>query len=114
MPPRWSSMRQGIARLRLLKTSRAIGDKWLVTDGLKAGDRLIVEGLQKVAAGRAGACRCRHRSRSPARRLMGLSQFFIERPVFAWVIAIVIMLAGVLAIMHAADRAISRRSRRRR
>jgi membrane fusion protein (multidrug efflux system) len=40
---------QGIARLRLLKTSRAIGDKWLVTDGLKPGDRLIVEGLQKVA-----------------------------------------------------------------
>jgi membrane fusion protein (multidrug efflux system) len=39
---------QGIARLRILKTSRAIGDKWLVTDGLKPGDRLIVEGLQKV------------------------------------------------------------------
>jgi membrane fusion protein, multidrug efflux system len=39
---------QGIARLRVLKTSRAIGDKWLVTDGLKPGDRLIVEGLQKV------------------------------------------------------------------
>ncbi len=27
-----------------------------------------------------------------------LSRFFIERPVFAWVIAIVIMLAGALAI----------------
>ncbi|MBS0469772.1 MAG: efflux RND transporter permease subunit [Proteobacteria bacterium] len=29
---------------------------------------------------------------------MGLSQFFIERPVFAWVIAIIIAMAGVLAI----------------
>jgi multidrug efflux pump len=29
---------------------------------------------------------------------MGLSQFFIERPVFAWVIAIVIALMGILAI----------------
>ncbi|MEI9989129.1 MAG: efflux RND transporter permease subunit [Rhizomicrobium sp.] len=29
---------------------------------------------------------------------MGLSQFFIERPVFAWVIAIVIALMGLLAI----------------
>lgn len=29
---------------------------------------------------------------------MGLSQFFIERPVFAWVIAIVIALMGMLAI----------------
>ncbi|MCX6972039.1 MAG: efflux RND transporter periplasmic adaptor subunit [Verrucomicrobia bacterium] len=37
--------------LRVLKTDRAIGDKWLVTDGLKAGDRLIVEGLQKIAPG---------------------------------------------------------------
>ena len=33
--------------------------------------------------------------------------FFIDRPIFAWVIAIVIMLAGALAITHAADRAVS-------
>jgi membrane fusion protein (multidrug efflux system) len=39
---------KGVARLRVLKVARAIGGKWLVTDGLKAGDRLIVEGLQKV------------------------------------------------------------------
>lgn len=39
----------GIARLRILKTSRTIGDKWLVTDGLEPGDRLIVEGLQRAA-----------------------------------------------------------------
>jgi len=39
---------KGFARLHFLKVSRAIGDKWLVTDGLKAGDRMIVEGLQKV------------------------------------------------------------------
>ena len=37
--------------LRVLKTDRAIGDKWLVTAGLKAGDRLIVEGLQKIGPG---------------------------------------------------------------
>jgi multidrug efflux pump subunit AcrB len=28
---------------------------------------------------------------------MALSRFFIDRPVFAWVIAIVIMLAGAIA-----------------
>ncbi|HWA31281.1 MAG TPA: efflux RND transporter periplasmic adaptor subunit [Rhizomicrobium sp.] len=39
---------KGFARLRQLKVSRAIGDKWLVTSGLKPGDKLIVEGLQKV------------------------------------------------------------------
>jgi len=27
---------------------QAIGDKWLITKGLKAGDRLIVEGTGKV------------------------------------------------------------------
>lgn len=37
--------------LRLLKTERTIGDKWLVTDGLTEGDRVIVEGLQKTAPG---------------------------------------------------------------
>jgi membrane fusion protein (multidrug efflux system) len=37
--------------LRVLKTSRAIGDKWLVTDGINAGDRVIVEGTQKVKPG---------------------------------------------------------------
>lgn len=36
---------------RQLKTRRALGDQWQVTDGLKEGDRLIVEGLQKVKPG---------------------------------------------------------------
>lgn len=39
---------KGFARLHALKVARAIGNKWLVTDGLKPGDKLIVEGLQKV------------------------------------------------------------------
>ena len=29
-----------------------------------------------------------------------MSRFFIDRPIFAWVIAIVIMLAGALAIKN--------------
>ena len=36
---------------RMLKISSAIKDKWIVTDGLKEGDRVIVEGLQKVRPG---------------------------------------------------------------
>lgn len=42
---------QGKAEVRTLQTGQAIGDKWLVLSGLKAGDRLIVEGLQKVHPG---------------------------------------------------------------
>jgi len=37
--------------LRTLATERAIGDKWLVTDGVKAGDRVIVEGVQFAKPG---------------------------------------------------------------
>jgi len=36
---------------RALTTERAIGDQWLVTSGLKAGDRLVVEGQQKAHPG---------------------------------------------------------------
>jgi membrane fusion protein (multidrug efflux system) len=36
---------------RTLKLGGAYGDKWLVTDGLKAGDKLIVEGGMKAQPG---------------------------------------------------------------
>ncbi len=36
---------------RQLVTDRSIGDAWLITDGLKAGEQVIVEGLQKVRPG---------------------------------------------------------------
>jgi RND family efflux transporter MFP subunit len=37
--------------LRPLVTDRAIGDKWLVTGGVKAGERVIVEGVQFAKPG---------------------------------------------------------------
>jgi membrane fusion protein, multidrug efflux system len=36
---------------RQLVTERAIGDAWLVTDGVKPGEQVIVEGVQKVRPG---------------------------------------------------------------
>ncbi len=42
---------QGKAQTRQLKTESVVGDKWLVSSGLQAGDRLIVEGLQRVKPG---------------------------------------------------------------
>ncbi len=41
----------GKVQARVLKTGGVYGDKWLVTDGLRPGDRLIVEGLLKVKPG---------------------------------------------------------------
>jgi membrane fusion protein (multidrug efflux system) len=42
---------KGAAEPRVIATSQTIGDKWLVTSGLKPGDQVIVEGLQKVRPG---------------------------------------------------------------
>ncbi|KHL56251.1 efflux RND transporter periplasmic adaptor subunit [Xanthomonas euvesicatoria pv. euvesicatoria] len=36
---------------RVLTTGDAIGDKWVVRQGLKAGDKVIVQGLQKASVG---------------------------------------------------------------
>ncbi|MGE4410054.1 MAG: efflux RND transporter periplasmic adaptor subunit [Sphingobium sp.] len=43
--------RDNKVELRKVTASQAIGDTWLITAGLKAGDRLIVEGTAKVKAG---------------------------------------------------------------
>ncbi len=39
---------QNMARLKLIKTGRAVGGDWQVLDGLKAGDKVIVQGLQNL------------------------------------------------------------------
>ena len=43
--------KDGKVELRNVVTARAVGDQWLVTSGLAAGDRVIVEGLQKIGPG---------------------------------------------------------------
>jgi membrane fusion protein (multidrug efflux system) len=42
---------EGVVEQRMLETDRALGSDWLVDDGLAAGDRLIIDGLQKVRPG---------------------------------------------------------------
>ena len=39
------------AEPRPIKVIRTVGDSWLVSEGLKAGDRVILEGLQKARPG---------------------------------------------------------------
>lgn len=41
------------AVLRQVRAPRSIGDKWLVTAGLAAGDRVITEGLMRIKPGEA-------------------------------------------------------------
>jgi len=37
--------------LRPVKVSSAMGDRWLVEEGLAAGERVVTEGLQKIRPG---------------------------------------------------------------
>ena len=42
---------EGKVERRPVRVGRSVGDQWLVEDGLAAGDRVIVEGLQKIRPG---------------------------------------------------------------
>ena len=42
---------EGTVEARQVTVSRVVGDRWLVEDGLAPGDRVIVEGLQKIRPG---------------------------------------------------------------
>ena len=42
---------EGVVEQRVLKTSRAIGTDWLVTEGLAAGDRVVMEGVLRIRPG---------------------------------------------------------------
>ena len=54
---------EGVVEQRVLRASRVIGNDWLVTDGVGAGDRVVIEGLQRVRAG----TRVQATERAPAR-----------------------------------------------
>jgi len=66
--------RDSKVEVRPVRVSQAIGDQWLVEEGLAAGDRVIVEGLQKVQPGasvqptEAGAAPSPAATPSPARQ----------------------------------------------
>ena len=47
----WLVDRDGKARQRTFRTARAVGDQWLVLDGLAAGERVVVAGTQGLADG---------------------------------------------------------------
>ncbi|WP_159911241.1 efflux RND transporter periplasmic adaptor subunit [Pantoea sp. 18069] len=42
---------EGKVEQRQLRTGAAVGDRWIIAEGLAAGDRLIVEGAQRARAG---------------------------------------------------------------
>ncbi|MGE4318482.1 MAG: efflux RND transporter periplasmic adaptor subunit [Deferribacterales bacterium] len=49
----WAVDASNVVNVRPIKVSKVLGDKWLVTEGLAAGDRVVTAGLQKIAPGAA-------------------------------------------------------------
>jgi membrane fusion protein (multidrug efflux system) len=66
--------KDGNVEVRPVRVSQAIDDRWLVEDGLAAGDKVIIEGLQKVRPGvpvqatEAGAAPSRAAPTAPAQQ----------------------------------------------
>ena len=50
-PTAWTVGKNDKAELRTLQVSRSVGNDWLVSSGLRDGDRLIVEGTQTLRPG---------------------------------------------------------------
>jgi membrane fusion protein (multidrug efflux system) len=67
----------GTVQQRMLKLNRAIGEKWLISSGLSAGERVIVEGMLNVRPGavvkvvsldsRKAGAEASHTNRPPAK-----------------------------------------------
>ncbi|WP_321370419.1 efflux RND transporter periplasmic adaptor subunit [uncultured Desulfuromusa sp.] len=47
----WAVGDDNVVNTRPVEVSRALGDKWLISSGLQAGDKVIVAGLQKIKPG---------------------------------------------------------------
>ena len=95
------------AEPRPVQVGEWAGDDWIIQSGLKAGDKVIVDGVARIFApgapvqvGRA------EERRSRKKRQEMISRFFIDRPIFAAVLSIFIVIAGLASMRIAADRAV--------
>ncbi len=50
-PQVWVVNAENVVELRKVTADRTLGNTWLITDGLAAGDRVVTEGLQRLAKG---------------------------------------------------------------
>ena len=97
------------SQIRAVKVGPRYEQLWVITDGVKAGERVVAEGLQKVRGG--VKVQAKPYVERPPRRQAGdadarltrgppaMSRFFINRPIVAMVIAILMTLIGIVSML---------------
>ncbi len=87
-----------MARQRPVRLGAILGNDYVVLDGIKPGDRLIVSGAQNLVGRHARGSRARPDRPWTATRSSGFVDFFIRRPVLATVCSLFIVIAGAVVI----------------
>ena len=81
-----------VAKQKPIEVGELIGNDYVVRSGLKAGETLIVSGIQKIGDGAPRARRVANRQSAM------FVDTFIRRPILASVCSLVLILAGAVAI----------------
>ncbi len=91
--------------MRTVKAGARIGDLWVIDEGLKPGERIVVEGLQKVRDGATvnpkpaePAASAKAEPATSSRREHAMADFFIRRPIVAIVISIITVIMGLFTL----------------
>jgi RND family efflux transporter MFP subunit len=103
--------------LQSVTVGEQIGSNWIIENGLKSGDRVVVEGTQKVKEGAMvnpkpfgtetnQTTQRRYKFRDAnehfkiiSRRVFAMYKFFINRPIVAMVIAILMVIIGLVSMV---------------
>ena len=88
---------------RNVKVGQRVDSLWVIEDGLKAGEQVVVEGLQRIQDGMTVSASRRRQQRRKCgpggrRGEVTMARFFVNRPIVAMVISIITVLLGVVAM----------------
>src|SRR5690606_19202200 len=95
---------EGKAAVRPVELGPLDGQNWIIKSGLKIGDKVIISNLQKIGAGAPVKAITKKQAGNKANHTSSkshnssMSRFFIDQPIFAWVIALGILIVGLLAL----------------
>src|SRR5262249_37088064 len=82
--------------MRTVQVGERVGNLWIIEDGLKAGERVVTEGVQKA---RQGVPVKIVATAGSAEGKGAMSKFFTGRPIVAMVTAIITVIVGAVTII---------------